>query len=168
MAQSPTNVPQQVGRPTVRMTTAVYQRLMHTVGAREPETGGILLGPPGQSLVTEFFLDERGRCTRGTYSPDHQTINDLLLNTWRPSGLDLVGVCHSHPEPFIHLSAGDLSYIRRIFGANPGMPLFIAPIVLPGLFWIRPFVVRRDPFDVEEAVLDLFDDRAKPASGAHA
>lgn len=141
---------------------------MQTVGARPCESGGVLLGPsspgqpPGEFVVTEFYFDRAARVTGVSYSPDHELINRLLREVWRPKGLECLGFVHSHPEPVTHLSGGDLSYIRRIFACNPGMSSFLAPIVIPDRFWLRPFVVHREPFRVEEAVLELFDPEAQP------
>lgn len=153
------------GRSVLQIAGTAFSRLMHTVGAKAPETGCILLGPPGQLNVTDIYVDEHGLCTRATYTPDHATINRKILELWRPSGLEMLGAAHSHPEPFVHLSGGDLAFIRRIFAANPSMSVFIAPVLLPSRFWIRPFLVWREPLRVEEAILEIVQpDASKGAS----
>lgn len=144
------------------MTTDAFQCIMHTIAAEPAESGGLLLGPKDTDLVSLFVLDEGSACTGATYRPDHQTLNRRLRDEWQPAGLAFKGFIHSHPAGFITLSQGDLIYIRRIFEANPSMKSFLAPIVLPEQFWIRPFIVHRDPVTVEEAALNLLSPRPLP------
>jgi proteasome lid subunit RPN8/RPN11 len=81
-----------------------------------------------------------------------------MREVWLPHGVDMKGFAHSHPDSFERLSAGDMRYIARLLERNPDMDQFFAPIVLPGRFLVRPFLVRRsNPRAAVEAVLDLFD-----------
>lgn len=144
-------------RPRIRIAKRVYAEIFSTIGARPPESGGILLGPIGENRVTEYFFDAGGSCSSVTYTPDHVTLNRNLQTIWRD--LSIKGFVHSHPEHFPRPSGGDLRYIARLLDRNPEMSVFLAPIVLPAHFTVRPYVVRRaDPNRAVEAVLDLFDD----------
>jgi proteasome lid subunit RPN8/RPN11 len=67
-----------------------------------------------------------------------------LDQEWMPSRIDFKGFCHSHPNGFERLSAGDLRYIERLLVKNPDMPLFAAPIVIPEQFRLRAIVVLRE------------------------
>lgn len=158
------------GRPRMRMAISIPRAIMNTVGAAPPESGGILGGPKDSDDITEFIRDDGGTWTGTKYTPDHEGLNRMLRDDWKPRGLDFKGFVHSHPDGYTQLSPGDLRYIRRIFDCNPGMQVFMAPIVLPALFWIRPFIVRRGRrLIVEEAVLEVFDpETTGDQKGVHA
>lgn len=142
-------------RPELRMAMAVSRRIMLTVGANPPETGGILLGPIGSNDITDFYYDDRASCSVVTFSPDHVTLGKKLREEWIPAGIDMKGFVHSHPGGS-QLSGGDLYYIGKILDKNPDMPLFAAPIILPEEFRICPFVVLRgDPQNPRKANLIL-------------
>jgi len=133
---------------------------MSTIVARPPETGGVLVGPRDSDLVTEFFFDQAARCTSASYSPDHEAINRLSREVWRPAQLELKGFVHSHPDGLESPSGGDLAYIRRIFEANSELRVLLAPIVSPTRFRLHPFVIQRTPFLTQRAVLQVVDDAA--------
>jgi len=114
---------------------------MRIIGARAPESGGILLGPIGRPEVTEFFFDAMGTCTGATYTPHHISLQRMMREEWMPAGIDLKGFVHSHPRNAKFLSPGDLSYIARLLRANPDMDRFIAPVVFPHEFRMHVFVV---------------------------
>jgi proteasome lid subunit RPN8/RPN11 len=140
------NVRKQNAVPTVpplRIRKDLLCQIMRTIGALAPESGGILLGPVGSNDITDFFFDSGGRCTGGTYSPDHVTLQCMMRDEWLPAGIDFKGFVHSHPGGFDRLSAGDLRYIHRLLEKNPDMSGFAAPIVIPQQFRIRAWVVLR-------------------------
>lgn len=131
------------------MTRDVRCRIMHTVGMRPAETGGILLGPVDRNIVTDFYFDTRGECSGGTYSPDIVTMKRLMKEEWLPSGRHLKGFTHSHPGSFDRLSAGDMKYLARLLELNPDMDRFFSPIVIPHQFRIRPIIVFRGDVNVQ-------------------
>jgi proteasome lid subunit RPN8/RPN11 len=108
-----------------------------TVGARPAESGGLLLGPVGVDGVTLFLFDEGGSTTRVTYSPSHQQLTEACA-ALAPQGLEIKGVCHSHPG-LRTPSFGDMEYVARFFDANPSMRRFYMPILpevpYPHRFW---------------------------------
>jgi len=132
------------------LAASVARQIMNTVGARLPETGGILLGPVGSEEVTGFHFDTGGSRSSVTYSPDHVTLRRLMRDEWLPSGIDMKGFAHSHPGVYDRLSGEDLRYIHRLLIANDDMRFFAAPLVIPKQFRMRPFVVMRD--DTSRAV----------------
>ena len=134
----------QTPMPCISISRQVVCEIMCTIGARTPETGGILLGPVGTSTVTKFYFDASGSCSSATYSPDHLTLRRKMKEIWLPSNLDLKGFTHSHPGDLDGLSQGDLVYIRRLLEKNPDMNVFIAPIVIPHAFRFQPIVVLAD------------------------
>ncbi len=130
--------------PPICMSRRVMCRIMSTIGANQPETGGILLGPIGAGDITDFYFDVTAACTGGTYTPDHVTLTRKMQEEWLPAGMDFKGFVHSHPGRFDRLSAGDMEYIGRLLAKNPDITAFAAPIVIPREFRLRPIIVLRN------------------------
>src|SRR5438270_491659 len=105
--------------PPIAISRHATCKIMCSIGACEPETGGILLGPIGSSRITDFYFDKTARCTGGTYTPDHVTLRRKMKEDWLPAGIDFKGFVHSHPGSMDRLSAGDMIYIRRLLDKNP-------------------------------------------------
>lgn len=143
--------------PPIWMCRHVHCEVMCTIGARRPETGGILLGPIGSNDITHFYFDETASCSGATYSPDHITLRRKMKEVWLPARVDMKGFVHSHPGGFDRLSDGDLVYIRRLLEKNPDMSVFSAPIVIPHGFRMRAIVVLPDQPGVQRVTtLQLF------------
>jgi len=128
----------------LRMAKEIHRCIMLTIGAMPTERGGLLLGPIDSNDVTDFYLDITAQCTGGTYTPDHKTLSQKMEEEWIPSGIDMKGFVHSHPNGLDSLSSGDLSYIARLLKANDDMTIFSAPIVLPDHYRFCPFIVHRE------------------------
>jgi hypothetical protein len=131
----------------IKINRKAFYELMHQLSSRPAERGGILLGPVGTNYITHFYFDRGGICTPGTYSPDCVTLNRKLRQLWRPAGLEIKGIAHSHKGNLDSLTAGDMSYIKRLLSRNPHMNTFIAPVVLPNQYKIQPFIISRDRMD---------------------
>lgn len=143
--------------PVVKISSHVCKDIMLTIGAQPAESGGILLGPAGTNDVTDFFFDNGGNCSGSTYSPDCVTLKQKMKDEWVPAGIDMKGFVHSHPGSFDRLSSGDLAYISRLLEINDDMTMFIAPIVIPPEFRMRPLVVLRDKLGIaQEAKFEYF------------
>ena len=153
----PFNKQRQSALPVVKIAHKVCKDIMLTIGTRPPESGGILLGPVGTSDVTDFFFDDGGNCTGSTYSPDCVTLRQKMKAEWLPAGIDMKGFVHSHPGSFDRLSDGDLAYINKSLDKNKEDKMFVAPIVIPSEFRLRPLVVLRDkPRIAREARFEYF------------
>lgn len=127
-------------------TDEVLYQILTEIGGKEAEQGGILLGPKGTDVVTMFGFDERGSTSAVTYSPDVDTINELMELCYNMD-LELKGFVHSHPG-LETPSYGDVRYAQNIFAANPGLKELYLPIL--------PYV----PIDPEEDF--ELEDRIKP------
>ena len=142
----------------VRIKRSALYELMNTVGSRPAETGGILIGPIGTNDITHFYFDRSGSCTGSTYSPDYITLRQKMREEWLPAKLDMKGRVHSHPGSLDTLTSGDMNYIKRLLDKNSDMDMFVAPIVLPNQYAIRPLVVTRDRMDrAQQAYFEIFD-----------
>lgn len=143
--------------PTIKMHHEAYKKIMNSICSRPAESGGILLGPIGTNEVTDFYFDHGANCTGATYSPDHVTLNRKMKEEWLPAGIDMKGFVHSHPGHLDRLTSGDLSYIKRLLKKNTDMDMFIAPIVIPGEYRMRPMIVsRQDCSQHKEARIEIF------------
>ena len=142
---------------TVRIKREAFYALMHQLGTKPAERGGIILGPVGTNDITHFYFDRDGGCTGSSYSPDYITLNRKMREQWLPAGLDMKGFVHSHPGNLDSLTAGDMSYIKKLLSKNPDMNMFIAPIVLPHQYRIQPLIISRDRMDyVQRAHFEFF------------
>lgn len=142
---------------TIKMSHKAYKKIMNSICSRPAESGGILLGPVGTNEVTDFYFDSGGTCTGASYSPDHVTLNKLMKQKWLPAKIDMKGFAHSHPGRLDKLTSGDLSYIKRLLNKNSDMDMFIAPIIIPGEYRMRPmFVAKQNYYQPREARIELF------------
>lgn len=131
-------------KAVTNMTRHAFDKMMNELCSRPAETGGLLLGPVESNDVSDFYFDTGGTVTGASYSPDFKTLNRKLITEWIPAGFDYKGIAHSHPGILDELTQKDLLYIRRLLAANPDMPLFIAPIIIPPAFRMRTMVIYRD------------------------
>jgi proteasome lid subunit RPN8/RPN11 len=141
----------------IKMSHKAYKKIMNSICSRPAESGGILLGPVGTNEVTDFYFDRGANCSAVTYTPDHLTLSKKMKEEWLPAGIDMKGFVHSHPGLLDRLTSGDLSYIKRLLNKNTDMDMFIAPIVIPGEYRMRPmFVAKQNYYQPREARIELF------------
>jgi len=121
--------PQELRKPQpLLMTPKVVASIRQTVGTRPAESGGALVGPGPNGVISHFHFDTNARTTGATYSPDVDTINALARTTWKAQGQTLLGFVHSHPRGATRPSGGDLSYAERILSVRPRLDRFALPI----------------------------------------
>lgn len=113
---------------TLRITASIYKQIINTIGYFPPECGGIL-GAAADGLVTEFYFDAYGKSTPNSYTPDIQSINEILINDWMPRGVLMVGIVHSHSNNIPFPSCGDIRYGIRILQALDTVDKFYLPIL---------------------------------------
>jgi proteasome lid subunit RPN8/RPN11 len=142
---------------TIKMSQKAYRKMMYYICSRPAESGGILLGPVGTNEVTDFYFDRKANCSAVTYTPDHVTLNKKMKEDWLPAGIDMKGFAHSHSSCLDRLSSGDLSYIKRFLNKNSDMDMFIAPVIIPEEYRMRPmFVAKQNYYQPREARIELF------------
>jgi hypothetical protein len=141
----------------IKIKREAFYQMMRQLSSGHAERGGILLGPIGKNYITYFYYDHGGACTGTTYSPDYVMLNRKMREQWLPAGLDMKGFAHSHPGNLDSLTAGDMSYIKRLLHKNYDMDKFVAPIVLPNQYSVRPLIVSRDRMDsAQQAYFEFF------------
>jgi len=97
------------------------------IAAHEPERGGILLGPIGIPVVSEFIPDPEAAATSTTYSPSRQVGARVDLAT--RGDVEVKGIVHSHPGGMDHPSGGDRGSFASWMSRMPWIPFLITPIV---------------------------------------
>jgi len=135
--------PVELDVPVVRLTQAVYARIMKVHAEVPPEAGGIILGPEGSDLVTTFHRDENGFGTSVTFTLDAKGLN-AKLRVYKDAGLEMMGVVHSHPRGVKTPSPADLDYAAKLLTnpKNEGTEELLMPIYCSGILY--PYVIRRD------------------------
>lgn len=89
----------------------VLQKILHEIGERPPETGG-LLGMQEETVV-RFWFDAGGVSLPHAYLPDISGCEAIINGPWRDEGVQVCGFVHSHrdmPCP----SVPDRRYMYRL------------------------------------------------------
>ena len=118
-----------MGIKKVYFLDKIIPQITEQIANREPESGGLLMGPPDKDVIAHFQYDEWGSTSVVDYSPDSQKLSEIAQQINDDIGYAIKGVVHSHPEQLSSLSSGDLLTIQKYFEINPSMTYFIAPIV---------------------------------------
>ncbi len=118
------------------MARSVYDELLAHLASVPPEACGMLLGPASHgSLITHFIPDQSGESSPTTFHIDGARMTETI-KPYVAAGLDVKGICHSHPSGFYRPSSGDLTYLKRLFtnskNASSATSLFYFPIVSDG------------------------------------
>lgn len=109
---------------------SVIELIGDEIAAFQPERGGILLGPIGIPVVSEFIPDPDAATTGTTYSPSRQVGTKVTEAT--KGNIEVKGIIHSHPGLMDHPSSGDLRSFGNWMQRMPWMPFLVAPIVTVG------------------------------------
>ena len=145
--ESLTQLSERSHTPQITIRKQVLHDIMYSLASRNPESGGILLGPIGTTDVTDFYFDKNAKCTSGTYSPDIETLRHHLKTVCQPRNIDFKGFAHSHPKEYDKPSQGDIRYIKRLLAINPEDSMFFAPIIIAHQFRMVPYVIQRERQD---------------------
>ena len=136
--------PRQEDVPTLYLSYKVLHKIISTIGRFPAETGGVLGGKEKDNLVTNFYFDTTSNNSAVTYSPDHNTINNLFNRHWNPQNIRFRGFIHSHPGIMNRPSPGDVVYAKRILMANENIKYLWLPIINSiletGAFKLTPWV----------------------------
>lgn len=114
---------------TLKISRFVYNQIIDTIGKNSPECGGVL-GAYKNGPIIKYFFDENGECTENGYAPNIEEINGVLMRDWRPNGIFMVGIVHSHANGVAVPSCGDISYGIRILQALDTVKEFYLPILV--------------------------------------
>ena len=107
--------------PSVLMTSTAYKDAMDYLMSREPEAGGMLLGPKGHELITHFIPDPHAEASIVSYTPNAEWLNQVLRK-FLACACDAKGIIHSHPGFCTSPSQGDLAHVRNTFARARTLP----------------------------------------------
>ena len=110
----------------MKITRRIFDEIVATVGAEEPETGGALGSKNG--VVCRFYFDEAATRDKGKYTPDTDSINEKIA-AWQDEDISFAGLVHSHPNGCNQLSFEDEASIKAIFDASELISRLYFPII---------------------------------------
>lgn len=91
---------------------STYQKIMNSYPIVPPENGGIIGGMNG--VVNAYYHDNTEQDQScAVYLPNFVVLNQKITS-WSQSGIDFMGIIHSHPTTQIDLSSSDIDYIIHI------------------------------------------------------
>lgn len=112
---------------------SVIEQIDTFIAAFRPERGGILLGPIGIPVVSQFIADPGAVATNVTYTPSQQ-VGRQAAEAERKGGVEVKGIIHSHPGLMDHPSAGDHQSFANWMARMPWLPFLVTPIVTVGTY----------------------------------
>ena len=119
---------------------SIFHQILMDCPSVPPETGG-LLGGNGQMVSCAVFDKSVPIMKKAQYIPDTIFLNQVLME-WAQSGIEFLGMFHSHPVGATKLSGQDEIYISEILQSLPENQTFWFPIVIPKIE-IHAFAVHR-------------------------
>ena len=147
-----------------KITRSTIDEIRKTIGSRAPEQGGMLGSKNGSGTVTDFYFDRTGSSTPVAFTVGHKELTQVLKTQWKPAGIELIGMIHSHPSGVRHLTGADIEYAEKFLNKDPQLDQLLTPIVVnTGKdgedMEILPFAVVRDGngSTVKELELEVID-----------
>ena len=127
-------------------TRPVFDQIAQELPYRGREEAGLLLGPKGTQLVTQFVRDKLGTKTASSFTLHTPTLNEVILGA-KQWDLELLAVIHCHPDGVWQPSGGDIRYVRDLFAhpKNGTASQFFMPLVVSGR--LLPYLLFRDEPD---------------------
>ena len=132
---------------TMRMTSQVYRAINKLIGLKPAERGGILLSISNDYTITGFVYDRKASKNRNVYQPNTIFLNRVLMDR----NEEFVGIVHSHPPGFRHLTKQDrrAAWSNLTSPGNPHLQAYLMPLIqtVPdtGKFEIIPYIVTCHP-----------------------
>lgn len=137
----------------IRITKCVYQKIMDTIGKYPHETGGVLGIKDG--TVCKYFFDKKSIGKDDTYSPDVDSINNII-SEWEREGIEYAGMIHSHPDDMKKLSYADVYYANKLMDCN-NMSDILFPLVVMDAE-VQLYMYKIDRVDgVKECIVTILD-----------
>lgn len=113
----------------IYISRRVLDEVTSSIANQQPESGGLLMGPPDKDAITFFKYDRWGSKSGVTYEPNADKLSEIASEINRQKRWIIKGIVHSHPGSMSSLSFGDQQTIKKYFESNPGMPYFVGPII---------------------------------------
>lgn len=102
----------------IRIKREVYEKIIATIGAHEPEQGGYLISEVtgNNVIVKDYIYDFSADTSAAAYSPDTAVMSPKIGNAIA-NGKSVTGVIHSHPDGYPVYSSADEEYAQDIIDA---------------------------------------------------
>jgi len=113
---------------SLTVTSSVLSQLEKDIGNHEPERGGFLFGSFEPLKVMFFWYDKEGSTSSVTYYPSNNATS-ILRMVENATGLQFLGVVHSHPGHMDYPSGSDVVAMNSLLDLNRELPFVIAPII---------------------------------------
>ncbi len=96
----------------LKIKKSVYKSLLNDSPYVPPESGGVI---GGNNKIVTCFVADAGKISNefNRYEPDTKIINNII-SYWLNSGIDFMGLYHTHPSGDEKLSQADMIYIKSI------------------------------------------------------
>ena len=127
----------------MKINKEIYDEILKYTPVVPPETGGIIGQQNGTIGYAEF---DSGTAQResAVYIPNIEKLNSVI-EKWNSSGIEFVGMFHSHPIGQETLSMDDIEYIHSVFDSMPdSVTELYFPIVIPKSHIISYKVIRKN------------------------
>ena len=127
----------------MKIQKVIYDEILKYTPVVPPETGGII----GQQNGIICFADFDSGIVQSdcaVYIPNAEKLNSVI-EKWNSSGIEFVGMFHSHPIGQETLSMDDIEYIHSVFDNMPdSVTELYLPIVIPKSHIIAYKAIRKN------------------------
>jgi len=136
----------------VSVASKVLDSIQSTLGLLPAEKGGIIGG--SANIITTFYFDLDALTDRAHYHPCIGKIASVIQE-WTESGIQFLGIIHSHQQGDMRLSGSDISFAREIIRLNmPNVQFVYFPIVATTFdaqhFEMTIYRITLDTIEIEE------------------
>lgn len=107
----------------IQLPQEINQQIINTIGTAPIESGGVLA--MNGKTISDYYFDLHAGVGSRFYRPSFQLITKQV-NTWIAEGKTFAGFIHSHPAPYIHLSAMDIAAAEKTAIVNQLPAVYMA------------------------------------------
>ena len=118
----------------IQVPQQVYQAILGTIGANPIESGGVLAMK--ENTITDFYFDIHAGVGSRFYRPSAHLITKQV-NTWIAEQKQFAGFIHSHPAPYVGLSAMDIVAAEKTMAANQMQTIYMAILCEKSLYFYK-------------------------------
>ncbi len=137
----------------LQISQQVYQAILDTIGILPIESGGVL-AMKGHT-ISDYYFDAHAGVGNRFYRPSTHQITKRV-NQWLQEGLSFGGFIHSHPAPYIHLSAMDIVAAEKTAIANQLPAVFMAILCENTLYFYKVIPQReKDHPSVQQCTIQI-------------
>lgn len=114
----------------------IYQDIMDSIGSVPAESGGVLAMQG--NVISDYYFDMNAGTGNRFYRPSAELITKHV-NAWIHEGKSFAGFVHSHPYPYVQLSAMDIVAAEKTLLVNQMQSMYMAILCHKKLYFYRVF-----------------------------